>query len=193
LENCATSCDRVAKELAGVTSFFDLSAMDIDGNLVRFEQFKGDMTILTNLAAYCVHGEARYKGLVKLKKQLEHHTGRVNLLSFPCRQHGPVPEEHDEIADFVTEFGVALTTMGKMSLPKTSLLYRWLNAGPDGTGWHFAHYSVIGPDGQPMELEGTEHDPHPNLLKMEEMMKEMMDNPKEMMKEMMDSIASKDL
>jgi hypothetical protein len=43
-------------------------------------------------------------------------------------------------------------------------------------GWDFARCSVIGPDGQPMELEGMEHD---HVQKMQEMM--------------MNSIASKDL
>jgi hypothetical protein len=47
LENCATSCDRVAKAMAGVTSFFDSSAMDVDGNLISFELFRGDVTVST--------------------------------------------------------------------------------------------------------------------------------------------------
>jgi hypothetical protein len=69
-----------------------------------------------------------------------------------------------------------LTIMGKISMPKTGLLYRLLKAGPHSMGWDFARSSVIGPDGQPMELEGMEHD---HVQKMQEMM--------------MNSIASKDL
>jgi hypothetical protein len=48
LENCATSCDEVqkanlleAKELAAITSFFDLSAKDIHGKMIDFNQFRG--------------------------------------------------------------------------------------------------------------------------------------------------------
>jgi hypothetical protein len=48
LHNCATSCDNVqkailkeAKELAEINSFFDLSAEDIHGNMIDFNQFRG--------------------------------------------------------------------------------------------------------------------------------------------------------
>ena len=55
IQNCATSCERVAaqalqdlKELEGLDSFFDLSAKDINGNVVQFSKFRGDVTIIVN-------------------------------------------------------------------------------------------------------------------------------------------------
>jgi hypothetical protein len=47
LHNCATSCEKVLKaaaddkEIAGITSFFDLSAKDIHGKMIDFSQFRG--------------------------------------------------------------------------------------------------------------------------------------------------------
>ena len=45
LQNCAKSCDevaaadeRTAKELANIHSFFDLSAKDINGNVIQFNK-----------------------------------------------------------------------------------------------------------------------------------------------------------
>ena len=55
LQNCATSCERIAdqalqdaKELEGIDSFFNLSAKDINGNVVQFSNFRGDVTIIVN-------------------------------------------------------------------------------------------------------------------------------------------------
>ena len=55
IQNCATSCERVGaqalqdlKELEGLDSFFDLSAKDINGNVVQFSKFRGDVTIIVN-------------------------------------------------------------------------------------------------------------------------------------------------
>ena len=58
-ENCATSCDKVEKaaaqtekELAGIDSFFDLESKDITGKMIKFEQFRGKVTIIVNVASY---------------------------------------------------------------------------------------------------------------------------------------------
>ena len=98
LVNCATSCKEtqheamrmaslVEQELAHVDDFFDLSAKDIDGNVIKFETFRGKVTILTNVATYCGRTAAHYKGLVELWAQLSASFAEtVNILAFPCNQ-----------------------------------------------------------------------------------------------------------
>jgi hypothetical protein len=53
LQNCATSCDVVAKqmlqdtaELQSIGSFFELQANDIFGRPVQFSNFKGKVTLV---------------------------------------------------------------------------------------------------------------------------------------------------
>lgn len=70
LANCATSCERAAtqalkdtEELAQIKSFFDLSAKDIHGDVIEFSKFKGDVTIIANVASYCGYTDSHYKGV----------------------------------------------------------------------------------------------------------------------------------
>ena len=70
LENCKESCRKVAiaslraaKELASIESFFDLSAKDIHGDIIEFSRFRGQVTILTNVASYCGYTDSHYKGV----------------------------------------------------------------------------------------------------------------------------------
>ena len=72
LENCKESCRKVAieslrnaKELASLESksFFDLSAKDIHGDVIEFSRFKGQVTILTNVASFCGYTDSHYKGV----------------------------------------------------------------------------------------------------------------------------------
>jgi len=56
-EHCEDSCTKVEtkrhSEIAHIGSFFELSAMDIDQNMVDFEEFRGKVTIVVNVASYC--------------------------------------------------------------------------------------------------------------------------------------------
>jgi glutathione peroxidase len=168
VDNCVTSCDlffkqaaQDDKDLEGIDSFFDLSALDIVGNLVPFKQFEGDVTILTNVASFCGFTDSHYKGLVQLWNQVK-HTGRINLLAFPCNQFGEQePKKIGEIADFaVTQYGVDFTMMDKIDVngPQASSVYKFLKreAGPPKIGWNFATYFVVGPDGTVQSHDGVE-------------------------------------
>jgi glutathione peroxidase-family protein len=167
LDNCATSCDSVAnqaaqddKDLEGITSFFELSALDIVGNLVPFKRFERDVTILINVASYCGYTDSHYKGLVKLWNEVK-HTGRINLLAFPCNQFGAQePKEIWEISNFVAEYGVDFQMMDKIEVngPQASPVYKFLKreAGPSRIAWNFASYFVVGPDGSVKSYSGVE-------------------------------------
>jgi len=64
LENCGNACRRqeridreigrlIDSKISHIGSFFQLEAEDIDGNTVSFEQFRGKVTVITNVASYC--------------------------------------------------------------------------------------------------------------------------------------------
>jgi hypothetical protein len=93
LQNCAVACAKVQAAanadnaaIAGIGSFFDLSAPDIDGNEIKFEQFRGQVTVLVNVASYCGYTESHYQGLVELYGHVKGEA--VNILAFPCNQFG---------------------------------------------------------------------------------------------------------
>lgn len=44
---------RTEKKIGHIHSFFELEALDIDKNLVNFQQFKGMVTVVTNVASHC--------------------------------------------------------------------------------------------------------------------------------------------
>lgn len=93
LKECKESCDRIQSEksadmeaISQIKSFFELSAKDIDGNLIEFETFRGQVTVLVNVASYCGYTESHYKGLVELWEHVKQEA--VNILAFPCNQFG---------------------------------------------------------------------------------------------------------
>jgi glutathione peroxidase len=178
IPNCATSCDKVAKqalkdadELQSVNSFFDLKSTDIHGREVAFAQFKGQVTVVVNVASECGYTDSHYRSLVKLWKQLDQYsrsagiTNTFNILAFPCNQFGQQePGSSKEILDFVNEYyGVDSTTIRLMSKVDVngagaSLVYKYLKskAGPASITWNFATYYVVGPDGSVEAFSGVE-------------------------------------
>jgi len=41
------------KKIGHIKSFFELEADDIDEKTIKFDQFKGKVTVITNVASYC--------------------------------------------------------------------------------------------------------------------------------------------
>lgn len=167
LYNCATSCDevavadaRTAEQLSKIHSFFDLSAKDINGNVIQFEKFKGQVTIVVNVASYCGYTESHYTGLVQLWGHVK-DTGRVNILAFPCNQFGSQePGTNEQIIDFAKGYGVEFTMMDKIDVngKDASIVYKYLKAqaGPKQINWNFATYFMIAPDGTITSHQGVE-------------------------------------
>ncbi len=152
MTNCATSCDKIeqqavsdAEELKGIESFFDLSAYDIHGSLMNFSKFRGQVTIIVNVASYCGYTDEHYKQLVQLWSQVK-YTGKINILAFPCNQFGgQEPESNEDIHEFTLSKGVDFQMMSKVNVngAKANPVYKYLKkvAGPNTIGWNFATVS----------------------------------------------------
>ena len=41
------------EKIGHINSFFELEAEDIDKNTIKFDTFKGQVTVITNVASYC--------------------------------------------------------------------------------------------------------------------------------------------
>ena len=168
LKSCATACHRVAEEVSRDAeevqrfgTFFDLSARDIHGKEISFQDFRGQVTLVANVASECGYTESHYQGLTKLWNQVS-PTKKVNFLAFPCNQFGKQePGTADEILDFVqSEYGVEFTMMEKVNVngPDAHIVYKWLKskAGPVRISWNFATYFIVGPDGHVEAFSGVE-------------------------------------
>jgi len=168
LESCADSCRRIAvqalrdaKELNSIESFFDLSAKDIHGDVIEFSKFKGQVTILVNVASYCGYTDSHYKGMVRLWKKVA-PSKSINLLAFPCNQFGEQePKSNAEIEQFAkSQYGVEFTMMDKIDVngPNTNMVYKYLKLKGDvgNIGWNFATYFIVGPDGDITAHSGVE-------------------------------------
>jgi glutathione peroxidase-family protein len=166
MTGCATACDRAQKaaaaldkELQSIESFFDLSARDIDGNPVKFDQFRGQVTILVNVASFCGYTQSHYHGLVELWSHVEGEN--VQILAFPCNQFGKQePGSAAEIKEFASSQGVKFRVMEKINVngKNTDIVYKFLKskAGPGSIQWNFATYFVVGPDGDVQSHSGVE-------------------------------------
>lgn len=165
--NCATACGKITdailaekQEMESIVSFFDLEAMDIDGNVVSFDKFRGQVTIITNVASYCGYTQSHYTGLVELYNQV-HSSEKVNIVAFPCNQFGQQePGTPHEIKQFVQKYGVKFIMMDKIDVngPTASKLYKYLKykTGVDMIQWNFATYFVVAPDGTITHYSGVE-------------------------------------
>ena len=136
--------------LESIKSFFDLSAKDINGNTVSFDKFRGEVTILTNVASKCGYTASHYKSLVELWGHVQNE--KINILAFPCNQFGrQEPGSAEEIAQFAASKGVQFTLMSKIDVngPDADIVYQYVKkqTGTSSIKWNFATYFVVGPDG----------------------------------------------
>jgi len=170
--NCQSSCatqlekeSRVQRKLENVRSFYDLQAEDIDGNVVRFDEFRNKVVVLTNVASECGYTEPHYRGLGALWNALGGNNSRdkVELVAFPCNQFGQQePGTPAEIKNFVfKEKGAKfLRLMNKVNVngPDTHLVYLWLKKQTNvpAITWNFATYFVVTPDGRVESYSGIE-------------------------------------
>ena len=177
LPNCATSCgviidamNAVQEQLAAITSIYDFTMNDIDGNEIAFEKYRNQVLIIINVASYCGYTESHYNGLIQLYNTIQSnsdYSDKVQILAFPCNQFGQQePGSAHEIKQFVKEKGVEFQMMEKINVNGNDahLLYKYLKykTNVDSITWNFATYFVVAPDGtsitahsgvEPMDLK----------------------------------------
>ena len=130
-------------------SFYDLSAVAIDGSEVKFEQFRGKSVLVVNVASKCGF-TPQYEGLEALYEKYASR-GFV-VLGFPCDQFGhQEPGDEDQIQSFCsTKFGVKFPMFAKIEVngANTHPVYAFLkNEAPGLFGttsvkWNFTKFLV---------------------------------------------------
>ncbi|MBL7953626.1 MAG: glutathione peroxidase [Flavobacteriales bacterium] len=134
-------------------SFYDLSATDINGQLVKMDQFRGKRVIVVNTASECGY-TPQYAQLQELYEKYK-DKGLV-IVGFPSNDFGgQEPGTEAEIATFCQKnYGVTFPMMAKVSTKgkEQHAVYQWLaNKSQNGVmdtevKWNFHKY-LINPDG----------------------------------------------
>merc|ERR1712126_137728 len=80
--------------------FYSHKVLDLDGNEVDLEQFRGKATLVVNTASYCGFTESHLRGLTRLHDILG-YGGHFSVLAFPCNQFGEQePGTEEQIQGF---------------------------------------------------------------------------------------------
>ena len=132
-----------------MTTAYDFSARDIDGNEQPLSAYKGDALLIVNVASKCGF-TPQYAGLEALHQ--EYHDKGFQVLGFPCDQFGnQEPGDEAEIKDFCSlTYDVSFPMFSKVDVngSDTHPLYEWLKKekpGLLGIGaikWNFTKFLV---------------------------------------------------
>lgn len=129
-------------------SFYDLSAIDIYGEEVKMEEYKGKVIIVVNTASKCGL-TPQLEGLESLYK--EYKDKGVEILGFPCNQFAKQdPGTNKEINNFcLLNYGVSFTMFEKVDVNGKNAhpIYKFLKDKVKGVlgneiKWNFTKFLI---------------------------------------------------
>lgn len=140
-----------------MTTAFDFSFVDLDGQPQSLEQYRGQALLLVNVASKCGF-TPQYEGLEALWRGYRER-GLV-VIGFPCDQFGrQEPGNADEIRSFCSltyEVDFPLSEKIEVNGANAHPLWSWLKAeksgllGLSGIKWNFSKF-LVGRDGKVRE------------------------------------------
>jgi glutathione peroxidase len=132
-----------------MTSIYDFSARDIDGNERPLDAYRGKPLLVVNVASKCGF-TPQYTGLEALYR--EYHARGFEVLGFPCDQFGhQEPGDEAEIKNFCSlTYDVTFPMFAKIDVngEHAAPLYRWLKSegkgilGSEAIKWNFTKFLV---------------------------------------------------
>lgn len=128
-----------------MSTLFDFSLTDIQGNALPLDQFKGKTLLVVNVASQCGL-TPQYSALEQLYQQYKDQ-GLV-VLGCPCNQFkGQEPGTEAEIKTFCeTHYGVTFPLTSKLEVNGDNRhpLYQFLIGDGDDIEWNFEKFLVNG-------------------------------------------------
>ncbi len=119
-----------------MTSIYDFSAKDIDGEPVPLEKYRGQLLLIVNVASRCGF-TPQYAGLEELYQRYKDRGFQV--LGFPCNQFGKQePGGEAQIKEFCSvKFRVTFPMFAKINVNGADAdpLYKYLKSQRRGTLW----------------------------------------------------------
>lgn len=132
-----------------MTTVYDFSGLNIKGEEVPLDQFKGKVMLIVNTASKCGF-TPQYKGLEELYKNYKEKG--LEILGFPCNQFGKQePGNEEQITEFCElNFGVTFPLFKKIDVngPDAHPLYKFLKneapglLGSEAIKWNFTKFLV---------------------------------------------------
>lgn len=124
---------------------YSINAIDIHGENVTLEKFKGKVLLIVNVATYCGFTQNHYKDLVKLQDL--YSKSKFSVLAFPCNQFGEQePDTNEEIDEFLRDvYKVNFPVFSKIEVTGENAhpLYSYLkDTSGKGPTWNFWKYLV---------------------------------------------------
>lgn len=140
-----------------MTTAFDFSFVDLDGQTQDLDQYRGKALLLVNVASKCGF-TPQYEGLEKVWS--EYRDQGLVVIGFPCDQFGhQEPGNAEEIRSFCSlTYQVDFPLSGKIEVNGDGAhpLWKWLKAEKSGLlgisaiKWNFSKF-LVGRDGQVRE------------------------------------------
>lgn len=136
-----------------MSQIYEYSAKQLDGSLLDFNQYQGEVLLIVNTASKCGF-TPQFAGLESLYQQYKDQG--LTVIGFPCNQFGAQdPGSDDEIGDFCQKnYGVSFPMMAKVDVNGSEAhpIFDWLKAQKGGVltdaiKWNFTKF-LIGRDGK---------------------------------------------
>ena len=129
-------------------SFYNLSALSIDGNMINFKSFKGKKVLIVNVASECGYTN-QYDDLQYLHRK---YSNRLAILGFPSNNFGKQePGSNVNILEFCqSNFGVEFQMFQKTDVigENSHPVYKWLSSSTlngwndKSPKWNFYKYLI---------------------------------------------------
>ncbi len=132
-------------------TFYNLKALDIDGNEKSMSDFQGKVLMVVNVASSCGKTDREYTRLVDLYSR--YHNQGFEILAFPCNQF--LYQEHGScstIKSFIKKYNVEFPMFDKINVNgnDTHPIYSWLKQSyPGRVTWNFSGKFFIDHHGVP--------------------------------------------
>lgn len=148
-ERNATKKQKLADKQASKNPFYKFIITDLNGNSISFNEFKGKVVLIVNVASKCRY-TPQYKGLQKLYDKYK-DKGFV-VLGFPANDFGnEEPGTNEEIKEFCsTNYKVTFPMFGKIEVTEYNKhsLYKFLTTYCESSSqngpvkWNFEKFLI---------------------------------------------------
>ena len=144
--------------------FYEYKAVDLRGNEVSMEKYRGKVVLIVNVASLCGLTDANYKQLAEIYDRL--HDQGLEILAFPCNQFGSQePGKADAIEETCGRYKVKFDLFDKIDVngDQAHPIYVWLKASLAGTitdsvKWNFTKF-LLDRDGKPFKRYSPTDEP----------------------------------
>ena len=134
-----------------MSKIYDFEAKDIDGNLVKIDQYKDKVLLIVNTASKCGFTK-QYNALEELHQKYHDKGNGLVVMGFPCNQFSnQEPGDSEEIKQFCTlNYDVRFPMFAKIEVNGENAhpLYKFLKSkmrgflGLSSIKWNFTKFLV---------------------------------------------------